>query len=269
MLDGYIYDKYGKRIPNENLYIKFNENNEKTYKSNNFLVKLIRKDKKGKYDYFIQVFDHEGKEISNQQIVKKTIDNLYFEFRVDANKDFICYRTPDYSWRVINYKGELLYDTKPVTWWDFGDYRNGLIKVSSYGKNNLLNHLGRPMLVKDVDYLTETKFGYNFIKDKVLGTIDKKGIISNLHEQIESFETNEAPTKLLFKQKNKWGIMDTEGKNLIAPKYDSICKLQNGFARVAIKENRNFKWGFINSDEKKLSHVFLTLPKIFLKVLQL
>lgn len=51
-----------------------------------------------------------------------------------------------------------------------------------------------------------------------------------------------------FKQNNKWGYMDVDGKVTIEPKYDDCKDFSNGFAAV----KKNDKWGYINAEGKMM-----------------
>jgi len=47
--------------------------------------------------------------------------------------------------------------------------------------------------------------------------------------------------------KGKWGLVDSEGKEVVPPKYDFVGSFSEGFARVRLKD----KWGLVNKQGKE------------------
>ena len=78
------------------------------------------------------------------------------------------------------------------------------------------------------------------------GFIDTTGkeIVPCKYNMVEGFDQGLARVKLY----NKWGFIDTTGKEVVPCKYDSVGDFSDGFAMVKL----NDKWGFIDKTGKEV-----------------
>ena len=79
------------------------------------------------------------------------------------------------------------------------------------------------------------------------GFIDTAGkeAIPFIYENADNFSEGFASVKL----NGKWGFINKTGKEITPIKYDSVCDFSEGFAKVKL----NGKWGFIDKTGKEIT----------------
>lgn len=107
-------------------------------------------------------------------------------------------------------------------------YYDNASNSSSYGLKNFKNEDMLPSIYKYIDKADEDILRVK-TKDGLYGFIDvKKWIVQPTYDYLERFEDGIA----LAKKNNKWGYINTLGKEFIPLKYEKAHNFKNGYADV-------------------------------------
>ncbi|MDF3821612.1 WG repeat-containing protein [Leptospira sp. 96542] len=179
-------------------------------------------------------------------------DNLVFDFELrlvsDYHDGYAVYRSGDhlrdpksYIDKKGNFLGDLVFDEAYI-------FRNGFAIIKDDGKYGVIDTKGKFVIPKKYDALSELYNGWaSFKREEHQGLVNSKGIEKKfIHDDydIKPFIYNKG--HLLFSHYKKVGLMDSDFKVIIPPKYDYLGSIQEGFIRFQI----NKKWGFLDTTGK-------------------
>lgn len=97
--------------------------------------------------------------------------------------------------------------------------------------------------------------------DSFMGFINQKGdlmIDFKLYSGISPIEFSSNGLVNIGNQKDKWGFIDSNGKNVIGFKYNGAQPFApNGLAAVCTEYSNGYKWGFVNTQGNVVINLFL------------
>ena len=137
--------------------------------------------------------------------------------------------------------------------YDFaGAFKNGMAAVKDGTKWKFINTEGKVEKECDWDEIVLDNKGYYINNDVIIAkTNEKYEMYNSKFKKIGKFQCDELDMStdegiFAFKENEKWGFVNSEGKIIIKPEYDEALSFSNGLAAVC----KNEKWGFITEENK-------------------
>ena len=183
------------------------------------------------------------------------------------DKYFVGYNADYSSQTLLDKQGKALLNLKGYENVDYYGIENGVFAVMKNGKVGYMNTQGKLVVAMVYDSMRDPDDKYDetwaespsqgriiVSKGGKLGIIDTSNKVimpfSNKYRSIESFSEGTAP---VMSKAGKWGFIDKEGKEIIAPQYDGtnghfggVYGFSEGLAGMA----KGGKWGYITKTGK-------------------
>ena len=183
------------------------------------------------------------------------------------DKYFVGYNADYSSQTLLDKQGKALLNLKGYDNVDYYGIENSVFAVMKNGKVGYMNTQGKLVVPMVYDSMRDPDDKYDetwaespsqgriiVSKGGKLGIIDTSNKVimpfSNKYRSIESFSEGTAP---VISKAGKWGFIDKDGKEIIAPQYDStnghfggVYGFSEGLAGMA----KGGKWGYITKTGK-------------------
>lgn len=133
-----------------------------------------------------------------------------------------------------------------------GTFKDGTAAVREGEKWKIIDEYGKVKKAPDWEEVKLNSQGYYIYDDIIVAkTNEKYEMYNSKFKKIGNFKCDEFGNitddgVFAFKQDDKWGFVNTEGKVVIKPEYDDARSFSNGLAAVC----KNGKWGFITGKNK-------------------
>jgi hypothetical protein len=112
---------------------------------------------------------------------------------------------------------------------------------SALGKWGVIDTMGKWLIPPNYDWLgVGTQKYYPYLRGAKGGLVSVKDSVP-IHEKIEQLTSFSQGLALIQKNK-KWGALDTQGRMVIAPRYDTLLPKQSGLMPAL----ENQLWGYLN-----------------------
>ena len=192
----------------------------------------------------------------------------YAEIACTADSKYFVGYNSDYSVRtLLDEQGKALVSSKGYDDVDYYSISNGVFAVMKNGKVGYMNTQGKLVVPTIYDSMRDPDDKYDetwaespsqnrivVSKNGKLGIIDTSNKVimpfTNKYNSIESFSEGMAP---VMSKSYKWGFIDTDGKEVIAPKYDGTNGHLGGvygFSEGLAGMKKGEKWGYITKTGK-------------------
>ena len=194
---------------------------------------------KDEFKYYISGSDQKL-QILNQE--GKPITNESFSY-VGSFSEGLFPVEKNEKYGYLNKKGKLVIPYK----YDFAnEMYKGVAIIKINGKYGLIDNKGNYKISPQLEdvYFDNLKIGIiTFIKDGLVGLMDKNGkiLVPSKYETIGKIENGFAPAKI----NGKYGLIDTKGSTIIPFRYNYLGGFTNGISSSFI-ENENAKMGLLD-----------------------
>lgn len=183
------------------------------------------------------------------------------------DKYFVGYNADYSSQTLLDKQGKALLNLKGYDNVDYYGIENGVFAVMKNGKVGYMNTQGKLVVPMVYDSMRDPDDKYDetwaespsqgriiVSKGGKLGIIDTSNKVimpfNNKYSSIESFSEGAAP---VMSKAGKWGFIDKEGKEIIAPQYDGTNGHFGGvygFSEGLAGMEKGGKWGYITKTGK-------------------
>lgn len=147
--------------------------------------------------------------------------------------------SPQYD-RMISYHGPN----------KFGYFPYGLALVSSNGKSELIDKMGKVVeFTQQYDSVISVSSGLiGVMNDDKWGLVSGTGkeIVPLIYSSISEFSDGLAVVGFDDGEIRKYGFIDASGNEVVVPKYDEVWGFADGLAAVRLGDYPTGKWGFID-----------------------
>ena len=193
----------------------------------------------------------------------KTPKSNYSEVQCTSDKAYFIAYDNDYNLKaILDKQGKTVASLKGYDDVDAWNWEGGIFAVLKNGKVGYMNTKGKLVVPAVYDVMSDPDDKYDetwsepvadgrilVSKGGKLGVIDtnNKTILpfNNKYQTIESFSEGMAP---VMSKSSKWGFIDKDGKEVIAPQYDGIDGSfagPYGFSEGLAGMKKGKNWGFI------------------------
>ena len=218
-----------------------------------FVDTLGREKSKFKYDNIL--FENELR-FSNQLVCVKIddkygfVDNLGNEKikpQYDSARNFsdgIAVVKINNETRFINDKGETVFKL-PSKYEVVDDFQNGIVRVYLKKESN-------------DDYINFFETGFMSKKGRLIVPIQYKYVIFDEYEVYKKAhdpsQVSNGVINLCSQKTEKWGLINSVGKNITSFNYDYAGSFSDEVAAIALNNKSVMKWGFVDRTGKEIVH---------------
>lgn len=143
-------------------------------------------------------------------------------------------------------------------------HHSNCVDIYTEDKRGLMDSTGKIIVPCEYSMLIESFNEYGMAKVTKagrVGFVNRKGkeVIQCKFQNVGVYSEGLLNARL----NDKWGYIDTTGKTIISHKYDIGISFQEGLARVAIKKNYDWFFGFIDKDGNEVIPLIYSNAKDF------